>query len=65
MSDLIIFAKMIKQYNDDCALHSEFGEEIVSSEELAGERKMIQLVKRAIDENVEKMEAEHEGTDNG
>lgn len=65
MSDLEILNAMMKQYDDDIMMRTEFGEELVSSEMLKGEKKLIKLVSDLIDRNITLMEAEHEGTDNG
>ena len=65
MSDLEILDAMIKQYDDDIMMRTEFGEELVSSEMLKGEKKLIRLVSDLIDRNIKLMEAEHESTDNG
>ena len=65
MSDLEILDAMMKQYDDDIMMRTEFGEELVSSEMLKGEKKLIRLVSDLIDRNIKLMEAEHEGTDNG
>lgn len=65
MSDMMVLAAMLKKYDEDLMTRTEFGEEIVSSEMLSGERRMIKLVSDLIDRNITLMEAEHEGTDNG
>ena len=65
MSDLKILDAMMKQYDDDIMMRTEFGEELVSSEMLKGEKKLIRLVSDLIDRNIKLMEAEHEGTDIG
>ena len=65
MSDLEILDAMMKQYDDDIMMRTEFGEELVSSEMLKGEKKLIRLVSDLIDRNIKLMEAEHEGADNG
>ena len=65
MSDLEILDAMMKQYDDDIMMRTEFGEELVSSEMLKGEKKLIRLVSDLIDRNIKLMEAEHEGTYNG
>ena len=60
MSDLEILDAMMKQYDDDIMMRTEFGEELVSSEMLKGEKKLIRLVSDLIDRNIRLMEAEHE-----
>ena len=65
MSDMMVLAAMLKKYDEDLMTRTEFGEEIVSSEMLSGERRMIKLVSDLIDRNITLMEAEHEGTDIG
>ena len=60
MSDLEILDAMMKQYDDDIMMRTEFGEELVSSEMLKGEKKLIRLVSELIDRNIRLMEAEHE-----
>ena len=60
MSDLEILDAMIKQYDNDIMMRTEFGEELVSSEMLKGEKKLIRLVSELIDRNIRLMEAEHE-----
>lgn len=65
MSDMMVLAAMLKKYDEDLMTRTEFGEEIVSSEMLSGERRMIKLVSDLIDRNITLMEAEHESTDNG
>lgn len=65
MSDIEILDAMMKQYDDDIMIRTEFGEELVSSEMLKGEKKLIRLVSDLIDRNIKLMEAEHESTDNG
>ena len=65
MSDLEILDAMMKQYDDDIMMRTEFGEELVSSEMLKGEKKLIRLVSDLIDRNIKLMEVEHESTDNG
>ena len=66
MSDMMVLAAMLKKYDEDLMTRTEFGEEIVSSEMLSGERRMIKLVSDLIDRNITLMEAEHEksNTDN-
>lgn len=59
MSDLMVLAAMMKQYDEDIMTRTEFGEELVSSEMLKGERKMIRIVSDLIDRNVKLMEEEH------
>ena len=61
MSDMMVLAAMLKKYDEDLMTRTEFGEEIVSSEMLSGERRMIKLVSDLIDRNITLMEAEHEG----
>lgn len=61
MSDLDILDAMMKQYDDDIMMRTEFGEELVSSEMLKGEKKLIRLVSDLIDRNIKLMEAEHKG----
>ena len=58
MSDLEILDAMMKQYDDDIMMRTEFGEELVSSEMLKGEKKLIRLVCDLIDRNIKLMEAE-------
>lgn len=65
MTDLQILDAMMKQYDDDIMMRTEFGEELVSSEMLKGEKKLIRLVSDLIDRNIKLMEAEYESTDNG
>lgn len=60
MTDLQVLNAMMKQYDEDLMTRTEFGEEIVSSEMLSGERRMINLVIDLIDRNIKLMEAEHE-----
>ena len=60
MSDLEILDAMMKQYDDDIMMRTEFGEELVSSEMLKGEKKLIRLVSDLIDRNITLMEDEHE-----
>ena len=60
MSDMMVLAAMLKKYDEDLMTRTEFGEEIVSSEMLSGERRMIKLVSDLIDRNITLMEAEHE-----
>ena len=66
MSDLEILDAMMKQYDDDIMMRTEFGEELISSEMLKGEKKLIRLVSDLIDRNIRMMgeenvrEAEHE-----
>ena len=60
MTDLQVLDAMMKQYDEDLMTRTEFGEEIVSSEMLSGERRMINLVIDLIDRNIKLMEAEHE-----
>ena len=60
MSDMMVLAAMIKKYDEDLMTRTIFGEEIVSSEMLSGERRMIKLVSDLIDRNITLMEAEHE-----
>ena len=60
MSDMMVLAAMLKKYDEDLMTRTEFGEEIVSSEMLSGERRMIILVSDLIDRNITLMEAEHE-----
>ena len=59
MSDLEILDAMMKQYDDDIMMRTEFGEELVSSEMLKGEKKLIRLVSDLIDRNIRLMEEEH------
>ena len=58
MSDLEILDAMMKQYDDDIMMRTEFGEELVSSEMLKGEKKLIRLVSDLIDRNIRLMEEE-------
>ena len=58
MSDLMVLAAMLKKYDEDLMTRTEFGEEIVSSEMLSGERRMIKLVSDLIDRNVSVMSEE-------
>lgn len=60
MSDMMVLAAMLKKYDEDLMTRTEFGEEIVSSEMLSGERRMIKLVSDLIDRNITLMEEEHE-----
>lgn len=60
MSDLEILDAMMKQYDDDIMMRTEFGEELMSSEMLKGEKKMIKLVSDLMDRNVKLMEKEYE-----
>ena len=64
MTDLQILDAMMKQYDDDVMMRTEFGEELVSSEMLKGEKKLIRLVSNLIDRNIKLMEAEHESNTN-
>lgn len=59
MSDLEILDAMMKQYDDDIMMRTEFGEELVSSEMLKGEKKLIRLVSELIDRNIRLMEEEN------
>ena len=59
MSDLMVLAAMLKKYDEDLMTRTEFGEEIVSSEMLSGERRMIKLVSDLIDRNVSLMGEEN------
>ena len=59
MSDLEILDAMMKQYDDDIMMRTEFGEELVSSEMLKGEKKLIRLVSDLIDRNIRLMEEEN------
>lgn len=59
MSDLEILNAMMKQYDDDIMMRTEFGEELVSSEMLKGEKKLIRLVSDLIDRNIRLMEEEN------
>lgn len=59
MSDLELLNVMIKQYDDDIMMRTEFGEELVSSEMLKGEKKLIRLVSDLIDRNIRLMEEEN------
>ena len=59
MSDLEILDAMMKQYDDDIMIRTEFGEELVSSEMLKGEKKLIRLVSDLIDRNIRLMEEEN------
>ena len=65
MSDMMVLAAMLKKYDEDLMTRTEFGEEIVSSEMLSGERRMIKLVSDLIDRNITLMEAEHESNISG
>ena len=59
MSDLEILDAMMRQYDDDIMMRTEFGEELVSSEMLKGEKKLIRLVSDLIDRNIRLMEEEN------
>lgn len=59
MSDLEILDAMMKQYDDDIMMRTEFGEELISSEMLKGEKKLIRLVSDLIDRNIRLMEEEN------
>lgn len=59
MSDMMVLAAMLKKYDEDLMTRTEFGEEIVSSEMLSGERRMIKLVSDLIDRNISLMEEEN------
>ena len=59
MSDLEILNAMMKQYDEDIMMRTEFGEELVSSEMLKGEKKMIRLISDLIDRNVSLMGEEN------
>ena len=59
MSDLEILDAMMKQYDDDIMMRTEFGEELVSSEMLKGEKKLIRLVSDLIDRNIRLMDEEN------
>lgn len=56
MSDLELLNAMMKQYDEDLMTRTEFGEELISSEMLKGERKLIKMVSDLMDRNITLME---------
>lgn len=55
MSSLEILKLMKAQYDKDVIDRTVYGEELVSSDQLMGERRMIVLVQNLIDKELSKM----------